>query len=166
MYGGYFAKITGLLWIHELYSHIPDLAHTTLNHPNGAIVVNILSWKGQEGGISALKCPKFLCPPNFDRLRQLERHFKLTNVTFQLVIWSVWILQMGGKGFEKSQSTVKKNIFLCKCPTCYFDIAKKKTTNSEQCENSLLGQDEEHKVQLFWEGHKNLCHPPYDFNVY
>ena len=44
--------------------------------------------------------------------------------------------------------------------------SKKKTTNSEQCENSLLGQDEEHKVQLFWEGHKNLCHPSYGFDKY
>ena len=22
------------------------------------------------------------------------------------------------------------------------------------------------KVQLFWEGHKNLRHPPYDFDIY
>ena len=111
MYGGYFAKITGLLWIHELYSHIPDLAHTTLNHPNGAIVVNILSWKGQEGGISALKCPKFLCPPNFDRLRQLERHYKLTKCDVSIGNLVCLNFANGRKGIWKESINCEKEYF-------------------------------------------------------
>ena len=27
-------------------------------------------------------------------------------------------------------------------------------------------KDERDKVQLFWEGHKNLRHPPYGFDIY
>ena len=29
---------------------------------------------------------------------------------------------------------MKSQLFICNCPTCYFDIAKKSSTKSEQCE--------------------------------